>query len=45
MEGDPFLTFKEVFKFIYLFDCAGVWLGHAGSSVVACELLIAACGM
>ena len=34
---------KPFFKNIYLFGCTGSYLQQAGSLVVACELLVAAC--
>ena len=38
-----FLSFLKIF--IYLFGCIGSQLQHAGSLVVACEPLVAACGI
>ena len=37
-----YCVFKK-YLFIYLFGCAGSSLQQAGSLVVACELLVAAC--
>ena len=38
------LYFKNIYLFIYLFDCAGSQLRQAGSSVATCELLAVAVG-
>ena len=39
-----YLTFYLfIYLFIYLFCCTGCYLWQAGSLVVACELLVAAC--
>ena len=35
---------KKLFLFTYLFGCAGSQLKHSESLVVACELLVWACG-
>ena len=35
---------KKIFL-IYLFGCTGSWLQHAGSLVMVCQLLSAACGI
>ena len=43
----PFLLFYyfKIFIFIYVSDCAGSLLYHAGSLVVVCQLLVVACGI
>ena len=33
------------FSFVYLFDFSKSWLQHVGSLVMACKLLVVACGI
>lgn len=40
-----FWVFVVVFKKYYLFDSAGPLLWYVGSLAVACELILAACGI